>query len=96
MKTLDLLAVLHQAADELYLAAQRRGMRIERRLPDEPVWVAGDFEAIERCAINLLQNAVTHGSPDSTIVLGADLTHRHGSSQDSVRFWIENEGAEWP
>lgn len=43
-------------------------MRIERRLPDEPVWVAGDFEAIERCAINLLQNAVTHGSPDSTIV----------------------------
>ena len=95
MKTLDLLAVLHQAADELYPAAQRRGMRIERRLPDEPVWVAGDFEAIERCAINLLQNAVTHGSPDSTIVLGADLTHRHGSSQDSVRFWIENEGAEW-
>jgi signal transduction histidine kinase len=94
MKMLDLLSVLHQAADELYLAAQRCEMRIERRLPDEPIWVVGDFEAIERCVINLLQNAVTYGSPDSTIILGTDLSHPHGSPQEFVRFWIENETEE--
>ena len=95
MKTIDLLSVLHQAADEMYFAAQRRGMRIERRLPDEPAWIVGDFEAIERCAINLLQNAVAYGSPDAAITLGADLKHPHGSPRDFVRFWVENTGAEW-
>lgn len=88
MTTLDLVSILHQAADELYAAASERGMRVERRLPDEAVWVVADFEAVERCAINLLQNAVTHGSPGSPIALGLDL------APGSVRFWVENAGTE--
>jgi CHASE2 domain-containing sensor protein len=97
MKTLDLVFVLHQAADELFLAARDRGMRIERNLPDEPLWVAGDFEAIERCVINLLQNAVTHGLPDSAITLGMERAHREGDiPREFVRFWIENAGDELP
>ena len=91
MKTLDLIAVLHQAADEMYQASKQRGMRIERDLPDDPMWVTGDFESIERCAINLLQNAVTYGLPDSIIVLGAEVIHRHRNERGLVRFWIENE-----
>ncbi|MDR0577228.1 MAG: CHASE2 domain-containing protein [Candidatus Accumulibacter sp.] len=94
MKTLDLLFILHQAADELYPAARNRGMSIERRLPEEPVWIVGDFEAIERCAGNLLQNAVAHGSPDTRIVLGADVERREPSGI-CARFWVENECAEW-
>ncbi len=88
MKTLDLVSVLHQAADELYAAAHSRRMRIERRLPDDPVWIVADFEAVERCAINLLQNAVTHGLAGSPIILGLDL------EPHSVRFWVENDGAQ--
>jgi signal transduction histidine kinase len=94
MKTLDLVSLLHQAADELFLAARERGMRIERSLPDEALWVVGDFDAIERCAINLLQNAVTHGSPDSAIVLGTERRPREidGSTREFARFWVENAG----
>jgi CHASE2 domain-containing sensor protein len=92
MKTLDLVFVLHQAADELFPAARDRGMRIERSLPDEPLWIVGDFEAIERCAINLLQNAVTHGLPDSTIALGMERAHREGEPCEFARFWVENAG----
>ena len=91
MKILDLAAVLHQAADELYTASAQRGMRIERRLPDDPLWVMGDFESIERCAINLLQNAVTYGLPNSSIILGAELVHRQEEDLNFVRFWVENE-----
>jgi CHASE2 domain-containing sensor protein/two-component sensor histidine kinase len=96
MKTIDLVFLLHQVADELFLAARDRGMRIERSLPDEPLWVTGDFDAIERCAVNLVQNAVTHGSPDSTIVLGTECRHREidGSAREFVRFWVENAGRE--
>ena len=91
MKILDLAAVLHQAADELYTASAQRGMRIERRLPDDPLWVMGDFESIERCAINLLQNAATYGLPNSSIILGAELVHRQEEDLNFVRFWVENE-----
>lgn len=86
VKTLDLVSVLHQAADELYAAAHARGMRIERRLPDEAVWIVGDFGAIERSAINLLQNALQHGSVDAPVVL--ELLPFNGY----VRFWVENKG----
>lgn len=96
MKILDLAAVLHQAADELYTASAQRGMRIERRLPDDPLWVMGDFESIERCAINLLQNAATYGLPNSSIILGAELVHRQEEDLNFVRFWVENEAETIP
>ena len=92
MKTLDLVFVLHQAADEVFLAARERGQRIERCLPDDPVWILADFESVERCAINLLQNAVSHGKPESVITLGLDVDGLLGRGSETVRFWVENEG----
>lgn len=86
MKELDLGAVLHQAADELYAQAQLRGQAIVRMLPDEPVWVRGDFEALERCAINLLQNALSYGPEGAPISIGLE------SQPGGIRFWVENEG----
>ena len=86
MKELDLGAVLHQAADELYAQAQRRGQSIVRMLPDEAVWVRGDFDALERCAINLLQNALTYGPESAPIGIGLEL------QSGVIRFWVENEG----
>ena len=88
MKELDLGAVLHQAADELYAQAQRRGQGFVRILPDEPVWVRGDFDALERCAINLLQNALTYGPEGALIGIGLE------PQSGGIRFWVENEGEE--
>jgi len=90
MHELDLTSVLHQAADELYPLAEASGLAMERRLPDDPVWVRGDFELLQRTAINLLQNAIAHSPPGRPVSLGVD---RQG---DKVRFWVENEGAELP
>lgn len=88
MKVLDLGSVLHQVADELYAQAQKRGQTIVRVLPDDPVWVRGDFDALERSAINLLQNALTYAPENRPISIG--LAPKSGG----IRFWVENEGEE--
>ena len=88
MKVLDLGSVLHQAADEIYAQAQQRGQGIVRLLPDEPLWVRGDFDALQRCAINLLQNALTYAPENTLISIGLEL-HPGG-----IRFCVENEGDE--
>ncbi|MEO8409053.1 MAG: CHASE2 domain-containing protein [Propionivibrio sp.] len=87
MQELDLVALLQQAADELYALARQRGQSIERVLPDDPLWTRGDFEALERCAINLLQNAVNYAPTGSAIGIGAQ------ELSDGLRFWVENAGA---
>jgi signal transduction histidine kinase len=88
MKTLDLVSLLHQAVDEVWSLARRNDQQIRRLLPDDPVWVKGDFAALERCAINLLQNAVTYASAGTQIGIGLDRL------PEGIRFWVENEGAE--
>lgn len=84
---LDLGAVLHQAADFAYDDALAHGVRFTRQLPDDPVWVRGDFAALERAVGNLLRNAVRHSPAGSTVTLGAELLPQ------AVRFWVRDQGA---
>ena len=83
---LDLGAVLHQAADFAYDEALARGVRFERALPDDPIWVRGDFAALERLTTNLLRNAVQHSPQQGVVTLGAELT------PGTVRFWVRDQG----
>lgn len=84
---LDLGAVLHQAADEMFALARLRHRRIVRQLPEQPLWVQGDFELLERCAINLLDNALRYAPASTLISIGIDRRRR-----GEVRFWVENDG----
>lgn len=90
MYELDLTSVLHQAADELYPLAKASGLAIEQQFTDDPIWIGGDFELLQRTVINLLQNAIAHSPHGRPVTLGAE---RQG---DSVRFWVENDGPELP
>lgn len=84
MRPLDVGGILHQSIDEIYALAQQRGLPVCRLLPDEPVWVNGDFEALERSMINLLQNAVNYATEKSEIRAGLEV------GTDSVRVWVDN------
>jgi CHASE2 domain-containing sensor protein/two-component sensor histidine kinase len=90
MHELDLASVLHQAADELYPLARRKMLTIDRRIPDEPVWIKGSFELLLRATVNLLQNAFEHASERQTVALGIDC------ESGSVEFWVKNESAGLP
>lgn len=87
MKELELVSILHQAADELYALAGQRRLQLQRHLPEETVWIKGDFESLERSAFNLLHNALSYAPEGSTVILGLDPP-RAGET----RFWVENDG----
>jgi CHASE2 domain-containing sensor protein/two-component sensor histidine kinase len=65
----ELVAVLHQAADDAYAAACEKSVRLQRDLPDDPVWMQGDFGLLHRAVLNLLLNAVKYAPPDSVVEL---------------------------
>ncbi len=65
----ELVAVLHQAADDAYAAAREKPVRLLRDLPDDPVWMQGDFGLLHRAVLNLLLNAVKYAPPDSVVEL---------------------------
>lgn len=87
MKELELVSILHQATDELYALAGQRGLQLIRKLPDETIWIKGDFESLERCAFNLLHNALSYAPEGTPVIVGLDMP-RGGE----VRFWVENDG----
>ncbi len=86
MREVELTSVLQQAADEVYALARERRLSIVRQLPDQPVWVRGDFESLERSAINLLQNALSYAPPNTSVSIGLDQP-----DAAQVRFWVEND-----
>lgn len=87
MQELELGLLIEQAADELYSLAGQRGFELLRELPDEPIWITGDFELLERSALNLLHNALTYAPDNSPIRTGIERLN-----DDWVRFWVENDG----
>ncbi|MBW7901015.1 MAG: CHASE2 domain-containing protein [Rhodocyclaceae bacterium] len=86
MQEMDLVAVLYQAVDQMFAPAQSRGITLRRRLPDEPVWIVGDFGLLERVVLNLLHNAISLSPGASEIEVGLE------AGAESVEFWVKDQG----
>jgi two-component system sensor histidine kinase MtrB len=67
----DICDVVRQSADVAQQLAERRGCRIEFRLPAEPCLVEMDRRRVERILRNLLCNAVEHGEGRDVVVTAA-------------------------
>jgi two-component system, OmpR family, sensor histidine kinase MtrB len=69
----DVCAIVRQSADVAQQLAERRGVRIEFRLPAETCIAEVDRRRVERILRNLLQNAVEHGeNRDIVVTVAAD------------------------
>ncbi|HEY2079338.1 MAG TPA: MtrAB system histidine kinase MtrB [Streptosporangiaceae bacterium] len=64
----DLCGIVLQSADVAQQLAERRGTKIEFRVPAEPCIAEIDRRRVERILRNLLLNAVEHGEDKDTIV----------------------------
>lgn len=64
---LDFAALVHQAVDDAYTSARAKTVKLVRELPDDPVWVQGEFGLLHRAALNLVLNAV-HYAPEKSSV----------------------------
>jgi two-component system sensor histidine kinase MtrB len=67
----DVSAIVRQSADVAQQLAERRGTKIEFRLPAEPCIAEVDRRRVERILRNLLLNAVEHGENKDTVVTAA-------------------------
>jgi two-component system sensor histidine kinase MtrB len=67
----DVCTIILQSADVAQQLAERRGTKIEFRLPAEPCIAEVDRRRVERILRNLLLNAVEHGENKDTVVTAA-------------------------
>jgi two-component system sensor histidine kinase MtrB len=67
----DIGSIVRQSADVAQQLAERRGARIEFRLPAEACIAEVDRRRVERILRNLLQNAVEHGENRDIVVTAA-------------------------
>ena len=71
---LDVIALLHEVADDIYPLALVSSLTLALDLPDEPVWIQGNFETLSRAIANLLSNALKFSPPGGVIRLSAVLS----------------------
>jgi len=84
-ESVDISDIARRAADDAQQLAERRGGRIEFRLPAEPCMADADHRRVERILRNLLVNAVEHGEGNDVIVTVA-------ADRDAVAVAVRDHG----
>ena len=83
--SVDISDLARRAADDAQQLAERRGCRIEFRLPAEPCLADADRRRVERILRNLLVNAVEHGEGNDVIVTVA-------ADRDAIAVAVRDHG----
>ena len=65
----DLSTILHEAADNSFAPARKKGITIVRELGEDPVFAQVDQGQISRMAANLLSNAIKYTPEGGTVTL---------------------------
>jgi len=81
----DVCDIVRRSADDAQQLAERRGCRIEFRLPAEACMAEVDRRRVERILRNLLVNAVEHGE-------GKDVVVTVASDRDAVAVAVRDHG----
>lgn len=81
----DMCDIARGSADDAQQLAERRGCRIEFRLPAEPCVAEVDRRRVERILRNLLVNAVEHGE-------GKDVVVTVAADRDTVAVAVRDHG----
>lgn len=81
----DLTALVREIARDVMPLVEHRGVHLELDVADGPLPVLVDRDALHQIVLNLLENAVQHGTTPQTVTLG--LT---GDSE--ARLWVQDQG----
>jgi two-component system, OmpR family, sensor histidine kinase MtrB len=81
----DISEIVRRSADDAQQLAERRGCRIEFRLPAQACMAEVDRRRVERILRNLLVNAVEHGE-------GRDVVVTVAADRDSVAIAVRDHG----
>ncbi|MCO4748358.1 MAG: response regulator, partial [Proteobacteria bacterium] len=89
LQRVDLTALFHERILELVPLAERRRVTIGSTLPDAPVWIGADAQAVADISDNLLTNAIKFSPAGATVHVA--LT-REGSAGATLTFRDEGPG----
>ncbi len=64
---LDMVSIVQQAVDDIYELAKVKQLKFVKELPDDSLWIRGDFGLLLRAITNVLINAVNY-SPEGAMV----------------------------
>ncbi len=81
-KEIDFASLTHQAVDDAYESALKKGITLERDITEDVVWIRGNFGLLQRAVLNLILNAVKFSPADSTVKIR--LTHANQQALMSV------------
>jgi two-component system sensor histidine kinase MtrB len=84
-ETADMCDIVRRSADDAQQLAERRGCRIEFRLPAQACMAEVDRRRVERILRNLLVNAVEHGE-------GRDVVVTVAADRDTVAVAVRDHG----
>jgi CHASE2 domain-containing sensor protein/signal transduction histidine kinase len=70
----DLSFILHEAMDQAHALASRKGIAVQRHIPEEPVFADMDRGQITRLAANLIGNAIKHIQEGGTVIVQLAVT----------------------
>ncbi len=65
---IDFVGLVHQAVDDAYNEATEKRINLIRDIPDNLVWVEGNFGLLHRAILNLILNAIKY-SPEKTEII---------------------------
>ncbi|WP_428609440.1 CHASE2 domain-containing protein [Sedimenticola sp.] len=82
----DLVSVAHSALDAVFAEAQEKSIRLLRNRLLEQAWIKADGALLERCLINLLENAIRYSPEGSTVALQME------AGEGTVRCLVIDQG----
>ncbi len=73
---LDMVGLVQQAVDDVYEVAVAKQLKLETHLPEDSLWVRGDFGLLLRTVSNILLNAVNYSPIGATITVVLESDHQ--------------------
>ena len=64
---LDLVNLVQQALDDIFAIAQSKKIKLNAQMPENNLWLKGDFGLLQRAVTNILSNAVKYSPVDGVV-----------------------------
>ena len=97
MQPTDLTALVKETVRIMGVYGNEKRMQLALAIHGEPVEIELDGRAIQQVVVNLVDNAIKHSPPGSTVVIGLDYPTADTAAMSSpvdgwVRLWVEDQG----
>jgi heavy metal sensor kinase len=81
-RTADMCAIARGAADQGEKLVRNRGLQFAASVPEGPIWIQADADALRRALLILIDNAAKYTPPEGSVIVG--LETRDGLAVASV------------